>query len=409
LTVLTNGNGKVTPNSNGKYFEVGKPYTLTALPAIGQVFSNWTGSILTNSARLSFLMRTGLMLQANFVPNPFIPVKGSYNGLFYETNGVLHESSGFFTLTLTARGTFSLRMRSNGKSYALSGQFNLDGRAVGIARDRFRNALMVELQSDLATGTDRITGRISNGMWLADLVADRAVFHARTNRATRFAGKYTVVIPGSTNGVAGPGGDGFGTATVSLGGIVKMSGTLADNTRSSQRVSVSTNGHWPFYVSLYGGKGSLLSWMAFTNRPADDLHGLLSWIKPSLPSAKYYPAGFTNEIELIGSLYRPPVGRTNHAVQITNGMVVFSGGNLNVAFTNQVRIGANNKVTNDSPNKLTLTLVPSSGLFRGTVTMPGTNKTFTFTGVLLQKQTNGSGFFLGTNQSGRVHFQPAGQ
>jgi hypothetical protein len=40
------------------------------------------------------------------------------------------------------------------------------------------------------------------------------------------------------------------------------------------------------------------------------------------------------------------------------------------------------------------------------VTAPGTTRSVPFKGVLLQNQTNGSGYFLGTNQSGRVFFGP---
>lgn len=405
LTVSTNGVGSVSPNLNGRLLEIGRRYLLTATPGAGFVFSNWTGGLLSSTSRLNFLMQSDLMLQANFVPNPFIPVKGVYNGLFYDTSGVLHESSGFFTATVTDRGTFTGNFKSNGKSYALSGQFNLEGQVTRTVPRPGTTALTVGLQLDLANGTDKITGTITDGAWEAELVADRAVFNAKTN-ASRYLGKYTLVILGSTDGVTSPGGDGFGTANVDAGGNVSFNGSLADGTVAAQRVPLSKDGHWPLYVSLYAGKGSLLSWVAFTDRPSDDLNGRLNWIKPTLPVPKYYLAGFTNDTELIGARYRAPMGTTNRAVQITNGIVAFSGGDLNMAFTNEVRVGANNKVTNASPNKLMLTIVPSTGLFNGTVTPPGTNKIHTFKGALLQKQTNGSGFFLHNTQSGRVFFGP---
>ncbi len=69
---------------------------------------------------------------------------------------------------------------------------------------------------------------------------------------------------------------------------------LADNSRISQTVSLSKNGHWPLYASLYAGKGSVLSWLAFENRTNDDINGLLSWIKLADVTAVYYPHSFTN-------------------------------------------------------------------------------------------------------------------
>lgn len=413
LTVATNGFGRVSPNLNGKFLDVGKKYFMTAIPGFNQVFSNWTGGeVITNAPLLSFIMQPGLMLNANFVPNPFLPVKGMFNGLFYDTNGILHESSGFFTLTLAVGGTYSASLQLGGKRHAFTGKFDLDGKSLKSVPRLGTNALTVDLQLDLAGGSERITGSVSDNNWTAQLWADRAQFHAVTNKATNFVGKYTFLIPGGSDAAVGPGGDGFGTVTINSAGLVTMTGTLADNTAISQRVPLSKNGHWPLYVQLYGGKGSILSWVGFTNPPLDGFNGPLSWIKPSglpLSLKKYYGMGFTNDTSINGSYYLPPVGLTNRVLNFTNGIVSLQNGNLTQPITNSVVLQPNNKVvnqTNISPNKLLLTIVPSSGLFSGTVVVPGTNKIIAFKGVLQQTQNFGAGFFLGTNQSGRVFFGP---
>jgi hypothetical protein len=46
-------------------------------------------------------------------------------------------------------------------------------------------------------------------------------------------------------------------------------------------------------------------------------------------------------------------------------------------------------------------------LFTGKLYPPDTATAIRFKGALLQKSGFGSGFFLGTNQSGRVLLQPA--
>ena len=74
-------------------------------------------------------MHSNLVLQANFVTTPFLPVKGTFTGLFRETNVVHHESSGAFTLTLNDRGSYTGKLLLAGKSYSFSGRFDLDGRA----------------------------------------------------------------------------------------------------------------------------------------------------------------------------------------------------------------------------------------------------------------------------------------
>ena len=405
LTLVINGNGIVTPNYNGQALQVGKNYIITAKPNTGSVFSNWIGSVLASTSSLTFSMQNDMVLQANFVPNPFAPAKGVYTGLFYDANGVLHESSGFFTLTLTERGTYSGNLQLRGRHHSFSGRFDVAGKATRTIPQSRTNSLTMTLALDLTPGADRLTGTISNGLWLAELSADRAVFNVRSNPAP-YVGKYTMVIPGSANPAASPGGDGFGAVTVSAAGKIQLTGALADGTSVTQAAAISKHGLWPLYVSLYRGQGSILSWITFTDAPADDLNGALSWIKPALPTAKYYPGGFTNETAASGSIYDPPIGTTNRVLNFTNAQVVLNDGNLSQSITNIVALAANNKVTNLSSNKLTLTIVRPSGLINGTVMIPGTTRSVPFKGAVLQKSNAGYGHFLGTNQSGRVYFGP---
>ena len=63
-------------------------------------------------------------------------------------------------------------------------------------------------------------------------------------------------------------------------------------------------------------------------------------------------------------------------------------------------------MTNTSTNKLTFTVVKPGGLFYGNVVVPETGKAQPFKGALFQKGTNGAGYFLGTNASGRVWIGP---
>ena len=66
LTVNTTGLGSITPNLNGALLPLGTNYALTATPASGFEFTNWTGSITTNGATLKFTMATNLTFTANF-------------------------------------------------------------------------------------------------------------------------------------------------------------------------------------------------------------------------------------------------------------------------------------------------------------------------------------------------------
>jgi hypothetical protein len=239
--------------------------------------------------------------------------------------------------------------------------------------------------------------------WTAELHADRAVFSS--TRPTPLAGKYTLIIPADTNSTNGPFGYGYGTASISTKGSLTFSGSLADGTKITQKVPISKNGDWPLYLNLYKGKGMLLSRIVFdTSQPNTDLSGLMNWFKRT-QVAKYYPGGFTNESMIVGSRFIPPAG-TNRVLELTTAVVAFTNGNLSADFTNAIAIDAKGKVINESTNKLTLSASKSSGTFSGSATPPTGGKAVSFKGALLQKQTNGFGFFLGTNASGRVSIGP---
>jgi hypothetical protein len=411
LMLGTNGQGAINGATNLQPLEIGRTYTITAVPALGWLFSDWAGSLASTSARFTFPMQEGLGLAATFIPNPFIPTKGVYNGLFHEATGVQHTSSGFFTLTLTERGSYTATILNAGKRYITRGNFDLAGHATNRIPRTVGNALMVDWTLKL-DGSDQITGSISDGVWTAELLGDRAVWSSWSNPFTD-AAKYTLVIPGATNpaaSTASPEGNGYGTATIDRNGLVNFHGFLADGTPAAQRVALSKDGEWPLYVSLYGGQGSLLGWVTVTNQDASDLNGpRVSWTKPALTTGKYYPQGFQVESPLVGSRYVPPLGTTNRVLNITNGIVTFTGGNLSADLANSITLGLGSKVTNNASNtnKLILNFTLPTGLFSGSVTPANTTRVIPFKGAVLQKANNASGYFLGTNLSGRVLLEAA--
>jgi hypothetical protein len=210
-----------------------------------------------------------------------------------------------------------------------------------------------------------------------------------------------LLIPGSTNAFLQPGGNGFGAVTVDALGHVTFSGFLGDGTPVTSAGLVAGQGQWPFYVSLYGGKGSILGWLSFTN--GGDINGQLGWFKPVQKTAKLYPGGFTNSSEVMGSVYRCTNGLP--VLDLANGQLSLTNGDLACGITNQMALVSEDKATDLNGDQLTFK--PSSGIFKGNAINPQTGQAIAIKGIVLQNQNFGAGFFLGTNESGSALLLPA--
>ncbi len=399
------GAGRILGATNGQGLEIGRSYSVTAVPDFGSVFSGWSGGLSSGSAVLNFLMISNLALQATFIPNPFDLVKGTFNGLFYDSNAMDSASSGFFTLKLAGNGAYSAVLRSGRSRYSGRGRFDSLGLATNDLPRPGTNAWHVVWQLG-APGSDQILGVVSNQMGVSTLLGDRSLFNATTNPAP-WAGRYTVVVPGASWGMTAPEGDGFGSAVVSSSGTVGWLVALADGTRAAQKAPLSKNGQWPLYVPLYANQGSLFGWVTFdTNQPQDDLSGLVDWLKPASSKSPSYPAGFVHQANLTGARYVPPANAAVSVLAMTNGVLILSGGNLPAPRTNAVVLGPNNVVSGGGPDAVVLRLSLPTGLFKGTVRPTNGVGSVNFGGVLQQKANVGRGYFFGTNLSGRVLLQP---
>jgi Calx-beta domain/Bacterial Ig domain/Divergent InlB B-repeat domain/Putative binding domain, N-terminal len=406
LTVRTNGAGKVAPVLNGQQLEVGRTYTLIATPPKRNFFTGWSGGIATNVAKLIFQMQTNLVLQANFVTNPFVATKGTYNGLFFDEDAIRHDNSGFFTATVAESGAFSARATLAGKTIPFSGKLGLDGNFTNAFPQPGTNDITLRLSLDITGASTQLTGDLGDGNFFSSITSDRA----KTLRATNFNGTYTLVIPGTNtdNTAHGPNGHSAGTLTVK-GGSVSFVGSLADNTPIAQKVPLSQDGHWPFFQTLYTKGGSMLGWINFSNRMEDDLRGDLSWLKPVFIKSPFYTNGFPYRATATGSRYhQPSTGPLDPVLDFTDATLGFTGGNLIEAFTNRVVLTNATKLLNLSSNSLAFTLTKANGSFSGSVTLPtvpNSGRKTSYKGVVHQKGNYGAGFSLGTNETSAVRLE----
>jgi len=400
VTVLTTGDGTVSPNLNGENLKAGRNYVLTAKAGNGYLFSNWTGSITTNKNPLTVKMESSLVLQANFVTNPFIAVKGTYNGLFTATNGVVTEQTAGMLkgLTIGVKGIYTGALLINGTSHAFNGMFDLAGQATNkISRAPSQGGPLL-LQLSLLTSTNsspQVTGMIygtNNGVpWVAtNLLADLA-----TN--TLPSAEFTMLLPPDTNSMPptdSPGGYSYAlitnySATVKNPGAAttRITGALADGTAFNQTVPASEDGYVPVYANLYSGKGLLLGWINLnltnTNAVTD-----LTWIHPTRGTG-LYPNGFTN-ILLTNQILLSPWSNSSTVIGLLTNLSMVSTINNTNALTNlAITIDGTGKVTGTSVNG---TINPRTGLF--TVTIDSVSPKVTGHGAVLLNATNGGGYFL---------------
>ena len=402
ITVGAGADGNVSPNYNNQLLAVGHAYAMTAKPKSGYILGTWTDgnyNTVGTMPKLTFTMQNNLVLQANFVQNPFVAPAGTYTGLFSPAVGPTVRNSGYCQFTPTSTGGFSGYFLTGTTRHSISGQFDANGTSTNVVNVTGQAPWTVRLNLDL-WGGNVINGTISNENWTGQLNANKSVFSATKDPAT-LAGDYTLTFEGAGGPTNLPGGNGYANAAISKAGAVALSGCLADGSAITPSATLSQYGQWPLYASLYGGAGSVSGWMSVNNSGA--ISGNVVWIKPESTKGNY-PGGFTFSTTASGG----PYAKSNAASNTNFTKAVFSGGALASPFANQIAIGSNQKVTNQSSNKLTMTFSPSTGSFQGTVVNPAApgSGAMPFGGILLPKQNTALGWFLDAGQSGTFTLEP---
>lgn len=416
----------------------GDQLTLTATPVKNVVFDGWTSNIsLTNAQKgspvLHFEMFPNMMLTAHFLPNPFLGVKGIYGGL---ATSATPNHRGFFKATLTPIGAFTGTLKIGKLSVPLKGRFSNAG--LLISNDGFTpGPLTVTLKGvtytfNLAlnvqpTGARQITGTVTYGGVTSAITGDLAAFNTKTNPAEQ-AGKYNVLLagPAAPADPNFPLGIGAGRVVLTKLGLATFAGKLGDGTKVSFGTTMSQADVWPFFVSLYGGRGSISGSVAFRNQPTTDLDGQLDWFKPGplnpLKPDKVHPEGFAGTVSVAGVKYIAPAKGTRvflapsgagelllDAKAVTLGTLAAPIPAPAIDSTDAVTLLTDNKFTLPSDARvLKLTVTASTGLFVGSFTETfGAKKIVTaFSGAILRAKGTSKGVAGGSftrgNRTGAV-------
>lgn len=334
------------------------------------------------------------------VTNLFTNSVGTFSGLVLRTNDIVAAEAGYFQVKLTARLGYSGFVLIAGKKSSFSGQFNTNGET-SIITSGNKFGLDLQLSRDASAIRGRATAYTGGG-WTSDLVGHLTAIGITTNSAVA-AGAYTLLLPSSNDPQVGRG---WATITVDRIGQAKVKGSLADGQAWTSSSAIGTNGHWPLYASVDKKLGAVIGWLSFSNTTPAVIGGALTWVKPAI--APFFTNGIAAELDIAGSRYIAPVG-TNAILSWTNGLLSVANGNLATSLTNSVNLTTLGKFTGSSGSisNLALTVSTKAGSFSGSFRHPASGKTTKYSGVLLQSENLGGGFFLGTNRGGVLQLNAA--
>jgi hypothetical protein len=223
----------------------------------------------------------------------YVAANAVFNGLYYPSSNVTFSNSGYFSAKFSTKSTISAKIKLAGKQYSVSGTMSGTGSLSKQIVRKGLSTLTVTIQAGF-DGGNVLKGTVSDGTFMADLLANRSVFNSKTNSATQF-GVYTITIAGTAPVVT----NGTGTVTVMTSGAAKVSAVLGDGTKMTEVTAVGKSGQLPFFGSLSSNKGSILGWLTFGNIVGDELNGQVDWFKPAGIDSKY-PNGFSLTTSLTG-------------------------------------------------------------------------------------------------------------
>ena len=343
-------------------------------------------------------------------PVNFKSIAGSYTGLL-ETTGSTYAfgSPGAFTglakITVNSSGSFSASIWFESLSSTLHGKFDNNGDFSGYLSRVSHSPLSVTLRAD-SIQLDALTGTISDGTVATQFTANRSVFNSKTNRCP-YAGHYTVVLKNNPASSGAPQGQGIGTLKVDTSGQLRFSGILADGSRVSQGTTISKNGLWPFYASLYSHSGFIAGPQSFETLDSTDIDGVLDWFKPFRLKDSYFPSGIQTRLSVLGNTFNAPL-KGHTVIKLGSRSATLLDSDVN--FSESVELNPLNQLTIQSPgaNRLQLKISASSGLISGKfLAHPPLGTWTSLWGVILQRQDRASGFFLESSQSGELELTPA--
>jgi hypothetical protein len=212
-----------------------------------------------------------------------------------------------------------------------------------------------------------------------------------------------MLIPPGTNAPSvSPSGDGYATMSNHLGAVT-IKGALADGAEFSQNIAESASLRLPFFATPYTNglftNGVLIGWLDLSSGSPQ---GSLTWIRPAAVTG-LFTNGYTNVVAVQSSAWANTSALGAIAPILLNEQLDISGGslaapllyNVNIVYTNNTLA-----VTSGPTNTLTSAITAKTGLLKITFGNGNGRSTNIATGVILQNQGLGGGYFITATNAG---------
>jgi hypothetical protein len=386
----------ISPSGGGDLVP-GRRYTLFATPAAGFVFAGWRtvvagvdGPVFSTASPLDYLAQQPTTLRAVFNPDPFPALVGGFCGLVGVPSPQLAaDRAGLLNVQLALRGLFTGTVQLGGLLHPFQGRFDGAGGATVTIPRRGRPPLTIQMQLDVSGVTEKIAGTLAIGQTaVVPIEAERTVSVSLPDFQLK---SYTGVLVSSATG-----GPGYTTLAVDRRGGVRLVGALGDLTPLNYGAKITAASRIPVYVPLSAGAGYVHGYLEFADNPGvSDFTGTLTWKRPANSRAIAYPDPINDSIAATGALLQrfplPYTGGTFTAVS--------APGVLPALFETPLTVNPTRGLfTATGTPSFSLTLVPGTGLIRGTFT-DGTSKRRMYTGVLFGATNSARGQFLFDNKT----------
>ncbi len=331
--------------------------------------------------------------------------------------GEMQQVNGTASLTINARGAYTIRVTTGGKTYSGRGVLPMDNYVEVVLTAGRGTQLQVNM--DLVRD-DLGLANYYRGVIFGDVQGDILLGARKYGARNPFpdAGSYTMDCPVVESSTQALDGTSVGTVSLSDAGVAKLAGFLADGTRFTCSFPVfgSTGAAEEnvllFYQDLYRRNGGVGGWMR--QDEFGEWVGALYWKAPARANGgtARFAEGFEAGLEANLIPYERPAAGEPALENWPNaqGLAVFSGGGLVQDIFYDVRLSGNTKIvpamTGENWLGLKVAVQIAQGTFSGTVRLPGIPTVAKFQGVLLPEEGLGVGYFLTPTGSGLLEIRP---